>query len=71
MTTLVSSDASEYPFVSYLWSDGTEVTFNRETKDWTSRQIPHPVINPSRFTKFVRATDTLDLTLAPDVGVDD
>lgn len=49
MTQLVASDASEYPMVTYLWSDGTEVTFNRETKEWTSRQIPHPVINPSAF----------------------
>ena len=66
MTTLVSSDASEYPFVSYLWSDGTEVTFNRQTKGWTSRQIPHPALNPSAFTRQSRY-----MTLAPDVGVDD
>tara|TARA_R110000868_G_scaffold245571_1_gene502104 strand:- start:423 stop:635 length:213 start_codon:yes stop_codon:yes gene_type:complete len=67
MTQLVSSDASEFPFVSYLWSDGTEVTFNRETREWASRQIPHPVMNPHRFTHIAFASQP-DMTLAPDVG---
>ena len=70
MTQIVASDASEFPFVTYLWSDGTEVTFNRETKEWTSRQIPHPVMNPHRFASIAYASAP-DLAYAPDVAVDD
>lgn len=67
MTQLVGSDASEFPFVTYLWSDGTEVTFNRETKEWTTRQIPHPALHPNRFSR----ANAYDATLAPEVAVDD
>jgi hypothetical protein len=70
MTQLVASDASEFPFVTYLWSDGTEVTFNRETKQWTSRQIPHPVMNAHRFVSIAYAS-TPDFALSPDVAVED
>lgn len=66
MTTLVSSSDDGYGLTSYLWSDGTEVTYNRERDEWTSRQIPHPALHPSRFVR-----SALDLTLAPDVAVDD
>ena len=62
---------TRFPEAYYLWSDGTEVMKNLETGKWTSHQIPHPLLQPSVFAPRVRATDSLNLELAPEVQVDE